>query len=125
MGVSRQSVQRLANELDEEGIVRFAPNPHHQRAKLIVLTARGRALYDAAMSRQRPWARSLADGVDAQEVGTAVAVLRLLRSRLESAADTEETRAAGGLERSEVRNTSRSAQRVRRSRRTEEPSSGR
>src|ERR671932_2222211 len=38
MGLVRQSVQRLADELAGEGILRFAPNPHHRRAKLVQLT---------------------------------------------------------------------------------------
>ena len=39
MGLTRQAVQRLANEMEADGLMRFAPNPHHQRAKLVVLTA--------------------------------------------------------------------------------------
>ena len=53
MGLTRQAVQRLANELEGDGLVRFAPNPHHQRAKLVLLTARGKSAYDAAMKRQK------------------------------------------------------------------------
>src|ERR671924_1493333 len=45
MGLSRQAVQRLANEMERDGLVRFAPNPHHERAKLVQLTPRGNAAY--------------------------------------------------------------------------------
>src|SRR3712207_7347407 len=31
MGLSRQNVQRLANELEAQGIIRFAANPHQDR----------------------------------------------------------------------------------------------
>ena len=41
MGLTRQTVQRTANELEADGFVRFAPNPHHQRAKLVLLTDLG------------------------------------------------------------------------------------
>jgi len=41
MGLTRQAVQRTANELSAAGLVEFAPNPHHQRAKLVVLTRKG------------------------------------------------------------------------------------
>ncbi|MGA9320678.1 MAG: helix-turn-helix domain-containing protein, partial [Xanthobacteraceae bacterium] len=41
MGLTRQAVQRLANEMQGDGLVRFAPNPHHQRAKLVLLTPAG------------------------------------------------------------------------------------
>jgi len=84
MGLSRQSVQRLANELEAQAIVRFAPNPHHQRAKLLVLTEQGRALYQAAAARQKPWAGTLADGLPVDRIEAATELLRLVRSRLES-----------------------------------------
>jgi DNA-binding MarR family transcriptional regulator len=37
MGVARQSVQRLADNLERQGIVEYAPNPDHGRAKLVRL----------------------------------------------------------------------------------------
>jgi DNA-binding MarR family transcriptional regulator len=57
MGLSRQNVQRIVNELEAQGVLRFAPNPHHQRAKLVLLTEHGRGLYKAAAERQGPWRR--------------------------------------------------------------------
>src|SRR3954453_19527507 len=84
MGLSRQNVQRIANELEAQGIVRFGPNPHHQRAKLVALTARGRSLHEAAAKRQRPWAAALGDGLAVNDIETAAALLRTLRHRLES-----------------------------------------
>src|ERR1700730_7162077 len=63
MGLARQTVQRLANDLEREGFVRFAANPHHQRAKLVLLTARGQSAYAAAMERQKPWAKCLTQGM--------------------------------------------------------------
>lgn len=87
MGLTRQAMQRLANELERQGLVRFAPNPHHQRAKLVLLTARGRAAYDAAMKRQLPWASRLADGLGARRIDGAAATLRAIRRRLEDQAE--------------------------------------
>jgi DNA-binding MarR family transcriptional regulator len=83
MGLARQTVQRLANDLEREGFVRFAANPHHQRAKLVLLTARGQAAYAAAMERQKPWARCLTQGMSAQRLDAATAVLKALRQRLD------------------------------------------
>ncbi len=85
MGLTRQAVQRLANEMERGGFVRYQSNPHHQRSRLVFLTPRGRAAYDAAMERQRPWARGLADGLTAKQIETATAVLRAIRSRLDAA----------------------------------------
>ncbi len=89
MGLTRQSVQRLANQLEADGLVAFAPNPHHRRAQLVRLTARGQAAYDAAMARQQPWAASLAAGLPAAELDRAGRVLRLLRQRLDRTAHDE------------------------------------
>jgi DNA-binding MarR family transcriptional regulator len=83
MGLARQTVQRLANDLEREGFVRFAANPHHQRAKLVLLTARGQAAYAAAMERQKPWARCLTQGMSARRLDDATAVLKALRQRLD------------------------------------------
>lgn len=84
MGLSRQGVQRLADEMEAQGIVRFEPNPHHRRARLLVPTERGRGLYEAASALQRPWAAALAAGLPEPEIEAATALLRALRSRLEA-----------------------------------------
>ena len=83
MGLTRQAVQRLVGEMARAGLVRLAPNPHHQRAKLVILTQRGKAAYDAAMKRQGPWASALANGLTSKQIDAAAAVLRAIRQRLE------------------------------------------
>ena len=95
MGLSRQAVQRLANEMAADGLVRFAENPHHQRAKLVLLTARGQEAYDAAMARQGSWARKLGKGLSISEIEAAMAVLRGMRRSLEENSQSE---ARNGLE---------------------------
>jgi len=83
MGLTRQAVQRLVNELEHDGLVRFAANPHHQRAKLVLLTAKGNTAYEAAMKRQEPWAVSLAEGVSLKQIEQAVMTLRAIRQRID------------------------------------------
>jgi DNA-binding MarR family transcriptional regulator len=94
MGLTRQSVQRIVNEMAMQDMVRFMPNPHHQRAKLVVMTAKGRAVFDAAMERQRPWADCLATGLSSQEVSTALRVLQNLRNKLQSQNDLKPAESA-------------------------------
>jgi DNA-binding MarR family transcriptional regulator len=89
MGLTRQAVQRLANEMEHDGLVRFAVNPHHRRAKLVVLTPRGEAAYGAAMKRQSPWAEALAQGLTAQQIASATTILKRLRQRLEDTQSDE------------------------------------
>ena len=83
MGLTRQSVQRIADELEKTGIVEFRDNPHHKRARLVTLTAKGHALNEAAMDLQKPWVAALAAGIDHSALQAALAVLTELRARLE------------------------------------------
>jgi DNA-binding MarR family transcriptional regulator len=83
MGLTRQSVRRLVGEMIDDGLVRYAPNPHHRRAKLILLTERGEAAYRAATDRQRPWAAALASEFSSEVLQAATSVLRTLRRRLD------------------------------------------
>jgi DNA-binding MarR family transcriptional regulator len=83
MGLTRQAVQRLVNEMERDGLVQFAPNPHHQRAKLVLLSSQGKTAFAAAMRRQGPWADDLATGLSGKQIATAAATLRSIRQRLE------------------------------------------
>jgi DNA-binding MarR family transcriptional regulator len=83
MGLTRQSVQRIADELEKTGIVEFRDNPNHKRARLVTLTAKGHALNEAAMDLQKPWVAALAAGIDHSALQAALAVLTELRARLE------------------------------------------
>lgn len=83
MGLNRQGVQRIVNEMLSEGIVELEPNPHHRRAHLVVLTGRGRKIYAAAERLQAPWANALAKGFRVDEIKAATRVAATLRQRLE------------------------------------------
>jgi len=82
MGLARQSVQRIADLLAQKGLVRFEANPHHQRAKLVVLTAEGAAAASAAQERQRPWARAMAAGLTIDHIEAALETLTHMDRRL-------------------------------------------
>jgi DNA-binding MarR family transcriptional regulator len=84
MGLTRQAVQRIVNELEAEGFVAFKANPAHRRAHLVTLTRTGHAAYAAADSRQRPWINALAKGLDREDVERTLGLLNTIRSRLES-----------------------------------------
>lgn len=83
LGANRQNVQRIVNDLAGEGLVAFAPNPHHKRAQLVVLTTKGRMAYDAAIALYRPQVEALATGFSSEELTAASRVMQALRSRLE------------------------------------------
>ena len=90
LGAARQNVQRIVNDLVEEGLVAFASNPHHRRAPLVVLTDRGRTTFAAAMGLQAPWVNKLSAGLPAADIETTRRVMKALRRRLESDIDADE-----------------------------------
>ncbi len=83
MGLARQSVQRTADLLAADGLVRYADNPHHRRAKLVTMTPEGRQALDYIGRRQARWANRIGGQHDLEQLRTAVAVLRRLRETLE------------------------------------------
>jgi DNA-binding MarR family transcriptional regulator len=89
LGANRQNVQRIVNDLARDGLVAFETNPHHRRAQLVVLTAKGRQVYDAALRLQAPWVNGLADGLSLKEIEAAHRVVAALRSRLEGDGEAE------------------------------------
>jgi DNA-binding MarR family transcriptional regulator len=89
MGLTRQAVQRLTDEIEGDGLLRFAPNPHHQRAKLVLLTAKGKSAFAAAMKRQAAWAAALGKGFGVRDIAAAAITLRAIRQCLDSGTDNE------------------------------------
>jgi DNA-binding MarR family transcriptional regulator len=75
LGLARQSVQRVADVLESEGLVAYEDNPHHRRAKLLTLTQRGRDALAAIQAAQRTWANTLGREVGEADLRRANAVL--------------------------------------------------
>jgi DNA-binding MarR family transcriptional regulator len=87
MGLTRQSVQRTADLLEADGLVSYADNPAHQRAKLATLTSRGRATLDTITSRQIAWANRIANGLSEGDLQHAIRALRQVRQAMEASSD--------------------------------------
>lgn len=83
MGLSRQSVQRLADVLAEARLARFEPNPDHRRSPLVTPTEDGLRLRERLDRQLRGWERSVEELVEAEDLETALVVLRAIRSSLE------------------------------------------
>jgi DNA-binding MarR family transcriptional regulator len=90
MGLNRQGVQRIVNELVAEGYVALEPNPHHRRASLAVLTEQGSTAYAAADRLQTPWVNALAKGLRIEEIAAAKRTVVALRQGLEETAARSE-----------------------------------
>ncbi|MGA4840578.1 MarR family winged helix-turn-helix transcriptional regulator [Streptomyces sp. G45] len=82
MGITRQSVQRVADLLVRDGLAAYAPNPAHRRAKLLAPTDAGRA----AVARIRPGhadlARRLRDAIGPERFAQTAQALEELSAAL-------------------------------------------
>lgn len=81
LGVSRQGVQRVANDLVREELAALRPNPDHRSSPLLALTATGRDVLDRITVRAAEFNDGLAAGISPDEVEAARALLRRLIDR--------------------------------------------
>lgn len=84
MGLSRQSVQRIADSLEKDGVIEYALNPDHKRAKLVQLTENGRSVVKKLGQAQIRWSNRIAAGAIPGEIDAAMAMIRKFRLRLEA-----------------------------------------
>jgi len=82
MGLTRQSVRRTANVLKDKGFVEFQENPNHQRAKLLVLSKKGRNVLDQVTKLQIDWANSVSKGLGDNKLKTVIQTMRTIGDRL-------------------------------------------
>lgn len=75
MGLTRQSVQRIADLLVEHGLAEYQPNPAHARAKLLTPTAHGRQAIRTMRHGTLAFARAVADVVGEDDLRHAAAIM--------------------------------------------------
>ena len=80
--VSRQHVQKLANEMIADGVIELIDNPAHQRSKLLRLTTKGETAFQEINERIAQEAEGFAHDMDAAELQASVRVLRRLSEKL-------------------------------------------
>ena len=83
--LARQSVQRIADALEHDGLITYEDNPSHRRAKLATLTPAGRAALARIQAAQQAWANELGERVGAADLDTASGILARLLSALREA----------------------------------------
>jgi DNA-binding MarR family transcriptional regulator len=75
---SRQRMQRLADELAAEGLVRFIDNPKHRRSKLVRLTPKGDARYRELNTRFSAIAATMGVGLSEAQIRKTIEIMRQL-----------------------------------------------
>jgi DNA-binding MarR family transcriptional regulator len=87
--LARQSVQRIADALEHDGLVSYADNPGHRRAKLVQLTPAGANALAQIQAAQQAWANELGERIGTNDLDTANHTLtRLLAALTETDAST-------------------------------------
>jgi DNA-binding MarR family transcriptional regulator len=84
--LARQSVQRVADLLERDGLAAYEENPHHRRAKLLRLTPSGRAALRTIQTAQRAWADALGAQIGTANLQRASAGLDTVLHAVESSA---------------------------------------
>ena len=84
MGLTRQTVQQTANTLVAEGFAETRENPHHRRARLVVITASGRKALRRVERRHAVWAERVGSRIGKPNLNAAVSTLKATRLALES-----------------------------------------
>ncbi|MEV7286965.1 MarR family transcriptional regulator [Streptomyces sp. NPDC093252] len=86
MGITRQSVQRIADLLVEKGLAEYRPNPAHRRAKLLAATEEGVAAIRRINPGHAAYADRLADAFgNDTDLTEAVRLMERLSAALETA----------------------------------------
>ncbi|MEZ5154106.1 MarR family winged helix-turn-helix transcriptional regulator [Rhodococcus zopfii] len=83
MGITRQSVQRIADLLVAQGLAEYSLNPAHRRAKLVAPTAAGRAAIERIGPAHAVLAARLAAALGVEGFAETVRVLERLSAALE------------------------------------------
>ncbi len=84
MGLQRQSVQRTADNLAAQGLIEYLPNPQHQRAKLVALTAPGSKALAQLQKLRDSWAADIEDQLKLDKLQQARDTLIELRDVLDN-----------------------------------------
>lgn len=83
MGLTRQGVQRIANQLARDGLVEFVENPDHRGSPILRLTDAGCRVDDAICDRHARWSNQLARKLDETKLKSALEAIRELLACVE------------------------------------------
>ncbi|MGW5729314.1 MarR family winged helix-turn-helix transcriptional regulator [Nocardia beijingensis] len=84
MGITRQSVQRIADLLVDKGLAEYRPNPAHRRAKLVAVTDAGRAAVHRINPQHKAMAERLVHELGREQLARTVEVLTTLSAAVDA-----------------------------------------
>jgi DNA-binding MarR family transcriptional regulator len=89
MGITRQSVQRIADLLVVLGLAEFIPNPSHRTANLLHPTAEGRSAVSRIGPAHADLAQRLADELGPEDLVTTLRILTHLSETMQAITSLE------------------------------------
>ena len=87
LGVSRQSVQVICNDLFSRNLIEFTENPRHKRSKLAVLTEPGHQTFQQAQQKEYQVIEQLFPEIELEKVAEACRMLAQIRKAMENLAE--------------------------------------
>jgi DNA-binding MarR family transcriptional regulator len=82
LGLARQSVQKVADALSNDGLITYQTNPKHQRASLVVVTKKAAQLLEQLDERRYAWAREVAATLPVSDIKVANEILCVVLEKL-------------------------------------------
>ncbi|MEW5250228.1 MarR family winged helix-turn-helix transcriptional regulator [Microbulbifer discodermiae] len=83
MGLARQGVQRIVNDLNAQGLVTLEANLDHKRSPLVAISETGSAVMVEIGKAQSTWVNTLAEGLSERRIRDALRLLEIVRGRIE------------------------------------------
>ncbi|MFE9629413.1 MarR family winged helix-turn-helix transcriptional regulator [Streptomyces sp. NPDC006463] len=82
LGISRQGVQRVANDLVRENLAAFEPNPEHRGSPLLALSPSGHRVLKKITARATETHRALTVGIHGDDIAQTRDLLHRLMEQL-------------------------------------------
>jgi len=86
LGMTRQSVQRVADLLVTDGLATYAENPRHRRAQLLTLTPQGSQALRLMSEKHQQWVRRAAERLEGTGLADLTKQLCAIREAIEQIA---------------------------------------
>lgn len=86
LGYPRQTIQRQADKLVQEGHLGWSENPHHKKARCLTSTITGQRAHQRAEANSQHWAKQFASEMAGAELEKTIATLVRFRKALEAEA---------------------------------------
>lgn len=83
LGISRQAVQRVADDLEVDGLVRYVDNPRHRRSPLVELTGDGSTTLASITNAARSWHEDILEHLDEEALPRMGHDIRMLLTQID------------------------------------------